>query len=100
MDNFDVCIPELLTTIDTPRIFVIPNDRDYQRILADPVTFHVHYIMEADPTQYPDTSTNIAYPKLWGTGAKFTKLVHQWPAQATCPAYRLFHVVGHSNTVT
>ena len=99
VDNFDVCLPQLLTTISQPKLFVIPNDRDFERILADPITFHVHYIMETNPAQVPNTSVNIQYPNLWSTSAGFTKLVHKFPSQATCPAYRLFHVLKHSDVV-
>ena len=89
-DNFDVCLPQLLTTISQPKLFVIPNDRDFERILADPITFHTHYILEANPAQVPNTSINIEYPRLWDTGAGFTKLVRKFPSESTCPAYRLF----------
>ncbi len=98
-DNFDVCLPQLLTTISQPKLFVIPNDRDFQRILADPITFHTHYILEANPAQVPNTSINIQYPNLWNTGAGFTQLVRKFPSQATCPAYRLFRVLHHSGDV-
>lgn len=98
-DNFDVCLPQLLTTISQPKLFVIPNDRDFRRILADPITFHTHYILEANPAQVPNTSINIQYPKLWDTGAGFTKLVRKFPSASTCPAYRLFRVLHHSTEV-
>jgi hypothetical protein len=100
VDNFAPCVPALIVTINQPKLFVIPNDRDFQRILADPITFHTHYIFEADPAVFPSTATNIEYPSLWRTGAHFTKLVHRFPAAGTCPAFRLFHVLGHSNMVT
>ncbi len=102
VDNFSPCVPEILTTISQPKLFVIPNDRDFQRILADPITFHTHYILEADPAHYLGnlTATNSEYPSLWSTGDGFTKLVHQFPAGGTCPELRLFRVLGHSNRVT
>jgi hypothetical protein len=98
-DNFDVCLPQLLTTISQPKLFVIPNDRDFQRVLADPITFHAHYILEANPAQVPNTSINIQYPNLWNNGAGFTRLVRKFPSESTCPAYRLFRVVHHSGDV-
>jgi hypothetical protein len=99
VDNFPECIPPLLTTINQPKLFVIPNDRDYQRTLADPITFHAHYILEADPAAFPNTSINIEFPSLWRTGTEFTKMVHTFPSRAACPEFRLFHVLGHSNEV-
>ena len=56
------CVPEMITTISQPKLFVIPNDRDFERILADPITFHAHYILEPDPAQTPITATNLEYP--------------------------------------
>jgi hypothetical protein len=100
VDNFPECIPPLLTTTSKPKIFVIPNDEDYQRTLADPIAFHAHYILEADPVSFPNTSINIQYPDLWKTGSGFTRMVHEFPSRAACPAFRLFHVLHHSNTVT
>ena len=34
-----------------PKVFVIPNDRDFQRTLDDPLTFHAHYILDMDPSR-------------------------------------------------
>ncbi len=100
VDNSAGCIPEVITTISQPKLFVIPNDQDFQRILADPITFHVHYILEPDPAQVPISATNMQYPRLWDTGSGFTKMVHQIPSRGTCPEFRLFHVVRHSDTVS
>lgn len=100
VDNFDECVPPLLTSINQPKLFVIPSDRDFQRILADPVSFHARYILEANPQQFPNTAISIEYPTLWKTGAGFTKMVHKFPAQPTCPEFRLFHVLHHSNEVS
>ncbi len=102
VDNFSPCVPEILTTISQPKLFVIPNDRDFQRILADPITFHTHYILEADPGHYLGnlTATATEYPGMWSTGDGFTKMVHEFPAGGTCPEFRLFHVLHHSNQVS
>lgn len=94
------CMSNLITTIAQPKVFVIPNDRDYQRILADPISFHTQYILEPNPSGYAHTFLSGEYPTLWNTGAGFTKMVHEFPSRAACPAYRLFKVLGHSNTVT
>jgi len=97
VDNSANCIPEIITTISQPRLFVIPNNRDFQRILADPLTFHDHYILEPNPTGSPVTATNIQYPALWKNGAGFARAVHTFPSWGTCPALRLFKVTGHPN---
>ena len=100
VDNFASCISQLVTTSDQPKLFVIPNDRDFQRILADPISFHTHYILETDPNSGPPTAVSLQYPNLWNTGAGFTKMVHSFPSRAECPAMRLFRVLHHSNEVT
>jgi hypothetical protein len=99
IDNSTQCVPEMLVTVRQPRLFVIPNDRDFQRVLADPISFNVHYILEPDPASTPITAPNLLYPSLWRTGAEFTKMVHQIPARGSCPEFRLFHVLRHSKTV-
>ncbi len=80
VDNFTACVPPLITTINQPRLFVIPNDRDFERILADPISFHAQYILESDPQGAAPTAVSIEYPNLWNTGAGFTKMVHQFPS--------------------
>ena len=89
------CMSNLITTIAQPKLFVIPNDRDYQRILADPITFHTHYIFQSEPVGSAGELAS-QYPNLWSTGAGFTKKVHEWPGGSACPAFRLFRVLGHS----
>ncbi len=97
VDNSVACLPVVIVTSSQPKLFVIPNDRDYQRILADPITFHSHYILEADPAEFPHTAMNIQYPNLWRNGAGFTKMVHQFRSSAVCSEFRLFQVVRHSS---
>jgi hypothetical protein len=99
VDNSTGCVPMMIVTSNQPKLFVIPNDRDFQRILADPITFHTHYIMEPNPAQAPVNAPNLLYPSLWATGGEFTKKVHQFPAGGPCPEFRLFKVLHHSNQV-
>ncbi len=99
VDNSVGCMPMIIVTSSQPKLFVIPNDRDYQRILADPITFHSRFIMEANPASFPNTAMNLQYPSLWSSGAGFTKMVHQFPSRAACPEFRLFRVLRHSNEV-
>jgi hypothetical protein len=86
--------------VPNPKVFVIPNDRDFQKVLADPLTFHAHYIIVP-----PSTGTNVntatvkAYPTLYDTGAGFATMVHQFNPSGTglCPTLRLYRVTGHPN---
>ena len=98
VDNFSVCIPQVITESPNPDIFVIPNDRDFQRTLDDPLTFHAHYILDVDPTgDGALTAPNTTFPNLWTTGDSFAKIVHSFPAEGECPAFKLFKVYGHPN---
>jgi hypothetical protein len=100
VDNSSQCIPEVITNVPNPKVFVIPNDRDFQKVLADPLTFHAHYIIVP-----PSTGTNVntatvkAYPTLYDTGAGFATMVHQFNPSGTglCPTLRLYRVTGHPN---
>jgi hypothetical protein len=96
VDNSTGCVPGLITSISQPKLFAIPNDRDFQREVADPLTFHAHYILEPDPSQNPVTAENITYPALWKTGdAGFAKRIHQFTSNGACPDFRLFKVLRH-----
>jgi hypothetical protein len=99
VDDSTNCVPEIIVTISQPKLFVIPNDRDFQRELADPLTFHAHFILEPNPSEIPVSAQNDEYPALWATGGGFTTLVHQFPALGTCPEFRLFKVTGHPGVV-
>jgi hypothetical protein len=100
IDNSSECVPEVITTVPDPRIFVIPNDRDFQKLLADPLTFHVHYIM-VPPSSGPNanTATDKLYPALYATGAGFARKVHTFPSGGLCPSFRLYRVIGHPNVL-
>jgi len=98
VDNFSGCVPQIIAMSPNPKIFVIPNDRDFQRTLDDPLTFHAHYILDVDPVGNGTlTAINILYPALWKTGAGFSKQVHDFPAAGECPEFRLFKVTSHPN---
>ncbi len=95
VDDTAGCIPAVMTTISQPKLFVIPNDRKFQRTLADPLAFQAHYILESQPSADPVTAPNISYPSLWKTGSGFAKVIHQIPASGDCPEFRLFKVIRH-----
>jgi hypothetical protein len=98
VDNQSNCIPFVIVASSNPKMFVIPNDRDYQRILADPLTFNVHYLLEEDPGGNNGNAGSrfaVSYPALWTSGAGFAKKVHYFPAASGCPAAKLFRVTGH-----
>jgi hypothetical protein len=93
VDNDVQCVPEILTTISDNKVFVIPNDRDFQRVLADPVTFHAHYLFV--PVGYsPPDLVSVANPGLESPGNGSFRLVHDFPARGLCPPLRLYRVLG------
>jgi hypothetical protein len=103
VDNADAtgCVPLMIVASTEPKMFVIPNDQDFQRTLADPIAFHTHYVLVPDPTVLQPGAVNLAYPTLWKTGGGFATKVHQFqtPSVAACPDFRLFRVLHHSNGV-
>jgi len=99
VDNFYGCIPDVIMTIGDPKVFVIPNDRDFQSRLADPLAFHSRYILV--PQSLGENSlaaTSRAYPTLWATGARFATLAHEFVPAGTCADFRLYRVIGHPTT--
>jgi hypothetical protein len=96
VDTFGSCTPQIVTTVPNPKVFVITNDRDFKRVLADPLTFQAHYLLDPQPVGV-DTldALNVAYPNLYKDGAGFSRLVHQFGSDGTCAVYRLYQVTGH-----
>jgi hypothetical protein len=96
VDTFGSCSPQIVTTVSNPKIFVITNDRDFKEVLADPLTFHAHYLLDPPPTGVDaNDALNVAYPDLYGTGAGFATRVHTFPSDGVCTALRLFRVIRH-----
>jgi hypothetical protein len=71
-----------------PDWFVITPDRDFERVLADPVTFGVRYVLL---TNSGLDAVNRAYPALYATGAGFATLVETYdePGSAGWRLYRI-----------
>jgi len=88
-DTFTNCVSQVLMTSSHPHQFVITSDRDFQRVLADPLTFKTHYIL-VPPTRGYGTldAVNRAYPSLYrnGTGARLVKEFRE----PGCPHFRLY----------
>jgi hypothetical protein len=96
VDNFSTCIPSVITMSPNPDIFVIPNDRTFQRTLDDPLTFHAHYILDVDPVGDGGlTAPNTTFPNLWSSGDNFTKVAHVFPERGECAKFKLLKVTGH-----
>ncbi len=94
------CATTMIVRSTNPKVFVIPNDTDFQRILADPFTFHAKYMLAPEPTgDDAGIAISTAYPTLYKNGAGFTTLVKSFAATALCPPYRLYRVTRHPNAL-
>jgi hypothetical protein len=91
------CATTMIIRSSNPKVFVIPNDVDFQRILADPFTFHVPYILVPKPVGFDVVNAVVkAYPNLYANGAGFARLIRSFPPSAgLCPPYRLYRVFAH-----
>jgi len=94
VDNDVICIPDIITTIADGKVFVIPNDRDFQKILADPLTFHARYLLVPAYSNPPDF-VSAAFPNLNTPNNGVTVLGHTFTAGGLCPQLRLYRVIGH-----
>lgn len=96
-DTYGNCTPQIVTSVPNSKVFVIINDRDFQRVLADPLTFGAHYLFVPQPVGVGlDDALNELYPTLYANGAGFAKLVHQFNDDGICATYRLYRVTGHN----
>lgn len=93
VDNANSCIPNVDTNVTNPRIFVIHNDRDFDRALADPLTFHAHYLLVGLASD-SDAILGL-YPNI--ARASWVKLVHtfNYPSGGFCNGFKLYKVIGH-----
>jgi hypothetical protein len=89
------CTPQIVTSVPNSKVFVITNDRDFQRVVASPLTFGAHYLFVPQPVGAGLVDPlNIEYPTLYDTGAGFATLVHQFNSDGQCAVYRLYRVTG------
>lgn len=96
-DTYGNCTPQIVTSVPNSKVFVIINDRDFQRVLADPLTFGAHYLFVPQPVGVGLVDAlNEEYPTLYANGAGFAKLVHQFQPDGICAPYRLYRVTGHN----
>jgi hypothetical protein len=101
MDDFSSCAPDLIVQSDQPRLFVIPNDRDFERTLAAPLTFHAHYMMVPQPVGQSSLEViGRTYPNIWANGDGIATLVHNFPAGGACPDFRLYRVLVTPQTTS
>jgi hypothetical protein len=92
VDNSEGCVPFVLLLSRHPAQFIIPNDRDFEKLLSDPIGFHVRYILA-----FPNTglglldAVNRADPTLYEDGGGISVLVKEL-GQGNCSGFRLYKV--------
>lgn len=77
-----------------PKVFVVPSDPDFVRILGDPVAYGVKYLLAVPPTgRGKSDALNLRYPTLYETGADIATLELEIPNDGEGqPNWRLFRV--------
>jgi hypothetical protein len=74
-----------------PRQFVITPDRDFQRILADPVTFNARYLLVPSGSGYSSLdAVGRTYPSMFEDGSGIASLVTQFGSGVF--AWRLYRI--------
>ncbi|MEA2518125.1 MAG: hypothetical protein QOF49_205 [Chloroflexota bacterium] len=74
-----------------PQQFVITTDRDFERVLADPATFAIQYLVVADPSgEGALDALNRVYPRLYEDGGGFATLVREFDKPS--PGWRLYRM--------
>lgn len=92
VDDFTPCVSYIILNSRSPQQFVIPNDRDFERTLQDPGTFHVTYLLVPATGGFGDLDAlNRQYPGLYANGGGISTLVTSYEKPG-CPAFRLFKV--------
>jgi len=93
VDSGDNCIPNVVTNVDNPRMFVIPNDPDFQRVLDHPLRFRARYLLVQGSGSAQTDAVGQRYPNL-GSGDTWATLVHVFPPKGLCVTFRLFRLTG------
>jgi hypothetical protein len=74
-----------------PRQFVITPDRDFQRILADPATFTVRYLLVPSGSGYSSLdAVGRAYPTMFEDGAGIARRIAEFGSGVF--AWRLYQM--------
>jgi hypothetical protein len=87
-----VGFPIVLQSAD-PAQFVITPDRDFERVLADPVTFSAEYMLVPNPVGYAAVDkVGRTYPTLYQDGAGIATLVTEFGDGDPTSEWRLYEV--------
>ncbi len=92
-DTVTLCIQMAVVRSNHPHQFIISSDRDFQRVLDDPPTFHAHYLLvPPNDSSGSSNAVNQQYPGLYNGSEDFARLAAQY-ALPGCPTLRLYKVI-------
>ncbi|MFM7068371.1 MAG: hypothetical protein ACKOYM_02820, partial [Actinomycetes bacterium] len=77
-----------------PELYIVPSDRDFLAVVADPRIFGVRYVLLRSGATAGDAGVR-AYPNLWAGTDPLARLVRRW--RSGSPAlgeFRLFKIIG------
>lgn len=74
--------------------FTITSDLDFERAVADPPRFHIHYLLVPGKAGYD--AIEAAYPGIYATGGGFATLVKQWDGYGYSPPWRLYRITDEA----
>jgi hypothetical protein len=74
------------------KMFVVTSDRDFKETVADPVTFHVKYIVVPDTVHGALDAINVAYPTLYANGAGVATMLREFKNNETFADWRVYEV--------
>jgi len=83
----------LVSTRDL-KAFVIDSDLDFERAVADPPRFHVHYLLVPKGSYYD--AIDSAYPGVYDNGGGFSTLVKEWKGTGYTPDWRLYRITAQA----
>lgn len=72
--------------------FVVPADRDFERVVADPAAFGVRYLLVPDPAMAGYDALNASRPKLFADGAGIAHLLEEWDFGERFIRFRLYEL--------
>ena len=83
----------IIAASDRPATYVVPSDPDFVRILSDPSTYGVEYLLAAADRTGVSDALNQRYPTLYDTGADIATLELEIPNDGDGqPNWRLYRV--------
>lgn len=84
----------VVVAADRPKMFVVPSDPDFTRLLNDPSAHGIEYLLAVPPTgRGISDALNQRYPTLYETGAEIATLELEIPNDGDSqPTWRLYRV--------